>query len=469
MTASRLGGILLKSLLGLVALELIARLVVTVGHIELPESGVGGLDRRYAAEGLPPLLQPDRNLIFSMRPNVDADYPRYGAYDQGLAPVHVHTNDRGYRTPPFADAKAPGVVRIVCLGDSSTFGMQVEESATYPRQLAARLEEAAPGRFEVINLGVPGYSSRQGVEQLNQQVLTLQPDVVFFAFGTNDRAWPRALSDDELIALNQSATGAFFWRLREILDHVTLYKVLRKLTPMLVATAPPATDAAPRAASEGIAGAITAANALVHNAGGTLVVLNGDFFGTDAIRGIAQGVQSERTPFIDLVGTFNAVRQQATQKFEVGHNLPPLRRAPGQMAFRVYAPDQAEVTMEISRFGRGTERIAMHDDGSDGDQVAHDGVFTAVITGSNGEPLRYVYLGSTPIGPVREFSRPRPSALVRQTRFDDRNAFVDQYGEVMLLADPTHPDAEGQAVIAQALTAYLLADPQIQARLHPHS
>jgi lysophospholipase L1-like esterase len=469
MTASRLGGILLKSLLGLVALELVARLVVAVGHIQLPESGVGGLDRRFIAEGLPPLLQPDRNLIFSMRPNVDGDYPRYGAYDQSLAKVHVHTNDRGYRTPPFSDAKAPGVIRIVCLGDSSTFGMQVEERETYPRQLAARLEEAAPGRFEVINLGVPGYSSRQGVEQVSQQVLALQPDVVFFAFGTNDRAWPRELSDEELITLNQSATGGFFWRLRQVLDHVTLYKVLRALTPLVVPTAPPATDASPRASGEGIATAITATNAMVHSVGGTLVVLNGDFFGTDAIKGIAHGVQSEHTPFIDLVGTFNAVRQQATQKFEIQHHLPPLPRLPGQMTFRVYAPHEAEVTMEMSRFGRGTEQIVMHDDGSNGDQVEHDGVFTAVISGRNGEPLHYVYLGSTPIGPVREFSKPRPSTLARQMPFDDRNAFVDQYGEVMLLADPTHPDAQGQAIIAQALAAYLLADPQIQARLHPSS
>ena len=463
----RLGGILLKTLVGLLALELIARVVVAVGHIDLPESGVGGLDRRYAAEGLPVLLRPDRNLIFAMRPNVDADYPRVGVYDQSLEHVHVHTNDRGYRTPPFADAKAPGVIRIVCLGDSSTFGMQVEEADTYPRLLAARLEEAAPGKFEVINLGVPGYSSRQGLEQLQRQVLALKPDVVFFAFGTNDRAWPRAISDDELIRLNQSTMGGLLFHLRELLDHSTLYKVLRRLTPLVVPSDPAATEGPPRTSAEGIAAAIDAAQTEVDYAGGILVVLNGDFFGTDAVKSITQAVRARNTPYVDLVGTFNAVRQQATQKFEVAHHLPPLRRERGQMTFRVYAPDHTDVLMEMSRFGRGTEQIEMHDDGTEGDQVAHDGVFTVVIHGANGEPLRYVYLGGTPIGPVREFSKPRPSNMARQMRFDDRNAFVDQYGQVMLLADPTHPDAEGQAVIAQALAAQLLADPKIQARLHP--
>ena len=62
---------------------------------------------------------------------------------------------------------------VVCLGDSITH-------AGYP----AELENMLPVR--VINAGVPGNTSRQGLARLDRDVLSHKPAAVVVLFGTND-------------------------------------------------------------------------------------------------------------------------------------------------------------------------------------------------------------------------------------------------------------------------------------------
>lgn len=48
----------------------------------------------------------------------------------------------------------PGaLVRVLCVGDSHTFGAGVDVYESYPAQLQALLDADSPGRFSVINLG----------------------------------------------------------------------------------------------------------------------------------------------------------------------------------------------------------------------------------------------------------------------------------------------------------------------------
>ncbi len=105
----------------------------------------------------------------------------------------VHTGPEGYRTPAFERAPKPGRLRVVALGDSSTFGWGVEDGETYPARLEAVLDrdEASSrdaGDWEVLNLGVPGYSSFQGRVMLEREALPLAPDVVTFSYLANDGA-----------------------------------------------------------------------------------------------------------------------------------------------------------------------------------------------------------------------------------------------------------------------------------------
>jgi lysophospholipase L1-like esterase len=103
----------------------------------------------------------------------------------------------GFRGPGLAPEKPPGVTRIVCLGDSGTFGIETMRDAPdgaprwqlavdYPGRLAGRLARDLPGRVEVVNAGVVGYSSSHGLRQLVVKLLPLAPDIVTVRFGAND-------------------------------------------------------------------------------------------------------------------------------------------------------------------------------------------------------------------------------------------------------------------------------------------
>src|SRR5262245_58153780 len=99
----------------------------------------------------------------------------------------IALNADGFRSAPMATAKRSGLLRVACIGDSWTFGMNVNQDQTYPARLEALLQRRTPGsNVEVMNFGVLGYSSFQGLELLKRRVLDFHPDVLIIGFGMND-------------------------------------------------------------------------------------------------------------------------------------------------------------------------------------------------------------------------------------------------------------------------------------------
>lgn len=97
-------------------------------------------------------------------------------------------NALGLRGPPVARAKGEGVYRIVCLGGSTTYGAAVEAHQTWPARLERLLDEAAPpGRdYQVLNAGVPGYTSAESLVNLALRLVELQPDALIVYHAIND-------------------------------------------------------------------------------------------------------------------------------------------------------------------------------------------------------------------------------------------------------------------------------------------
>jgi lysophospholipase L1-like esterase len=115
-------------------------------------------------------------------------------------------NSLGFRGPETLLQKPDGALRIVCLGDSRTFGVRTDKWGAfsydndYPAALERLLhEEGAHPGVEVINAGVIGYTSAHGLAQLETQLLPLHPDIITVAFGFNDHslAWNAALGARE--------------------------------------------------------------------------------------------------------------------------------------------------------------------------------------------------------------------------------------------------------------------------------
>lgn len=119
----------------------------------------------------------------------------------GRERVRIRVNGAGLRDDrDYAIPKPPGVRRVLVLGDSFTFAGKVALEQTFPKRLERLLDEGASGaRYEVLNLAVPGYNTRQQAVQLAEQGLAFEPDFVIVAFVLND-----ALPAAQLVPLDST-------------------------------------------------------------------------------------------------------------------------------------------------------------------------------------------------------------------------------------------------------------------------
>jgi lysophospholipase L1-like esterase len=109
-------------------------------------------------------------------------------------------NPEGYRGPAVSDVRDPSVLRILSLGDSTTYGVGVESDQTYSAFLEGMLNDQSC-RAEVINAGVPSYTSEQGVAALRLRWQFYRPDLITTYFGNNDSSRVLTRPDRELAAV----------------------------------------------------------------------------------------------------------------------------------------------------------------------------------------------------------------------------------------------------------------------------
>ena len=109
-------------------------------------------------------------------------------YDGWFAGVPAHTNSLGFRDRrEYSLTKDPGTFRILVLGDSVTFGHGALYETSYPYLLEQRLREWRPDvKWEVWNLGVPGYNTAQELAYLEEVGGRYSPDLVIVGFFLND-------------------------------------------------------------------------------------------------------------------------------------------------------------------------------------------------------------------------------------------------------------------------------------------
>jgi lysophospholipase L1-like esterase len=84
-------------------------------------------------------------------------------------------------------ASVPGAVRVLHIGESTTFGLGVKPDEAYPAVLARLLEERYPRRrFVALNRGVPGLTTTAMLRTLPDKLQVLRPDLVTIMAGAND-------------------------------------------------------------------------------------------------------------------------------------------------------------------------------------------------------------------------------------------------------------------------------------------
>jgi lysophospholipase L1-like esterase len=113
-------------------------------------------------------------LPYVLRPNYNDDNNKF-----------MH-NGYGLRGKSFDIKKPPGVFRIVCLGASTTYCIYAWERQTYPDRLEQLIEKNGLGPVEVLNAGVPGWTSMETLINFQLRLLNLDPDMIIVYHGHND-------------------------------------------------------------------------------------------------------------------------------------------------------------------------------------------------------------------------------------------------------------------------------------------
>ncbi len=136
-----------------------------------------------------------------------------------------------YSKASESDQRQGGDLRVLCVGDSFTFGLGAPSQQSYPAQLERMLNRTYTNRhFVVINRGHPGQNSWEMLQALPKNIADTAPDTVMLLTGANDH-WnfggyetsPGAgnVWGTSRRLLSKSSLGRLIFLLIDGLDHTT--------------------------------------------------------------------------------------------------------------------------------------------------------------------------------------------------------------------------------------------------------
>jgi lysophospholipase L1-like esterase len=464
------------------------RLLILVPDDTLIWRNLANVHRTYVDVFSPVRTEQDRvALLRRFVPNLPDEFRANPTW-------RIDLSSQGYRTDEYTVAKPEGRVRIACLGDSWTFGMNVNRDQTYPSRLTARLREAQPDtNVEVLNFGVLGYSSFQGLQLLKTRVLALEPDILAIGFAMNDSE-VAGYRDRDVITSTRPRLGT---RLAEAAKDFEFYKLLRYLA-LSIRFRPTPVGEYIRDESESKSGAIDydaiepwtrvsprdyEANIremirLQTSLGGKAVLIDNELWDESPYRPILRKISADTVvPLVDSLQIVADGKRRIERELEARlglapHELdpPPLPGPPGPPApsatviFRVFhgtfpVPGAMSIVGADPQLGDLVPNaVLMHDDGRDGDERAGDGVWSYTASFPAGKHVFYVYTNSGARGRWEGLDVPTirhrtiPATAARGPVYLP----IETFGQVYMQADNWHTNAKGYELIADAVARALV-------------
>jgi hypothetical protein len=123
-------------------------------------------------------VQFDPWLGWANRPGAAGPMRVVGQYEP-----FARNNSRGLRDREIDPARRKGGLRVLCLGDSFTWGWGVGDDETYPKVLEREL-----AGVEAVNAGVCAWGTAQELVWLEREGFGYGPDAVTLGFYLNDFA-----------------------------------------------------------------------------------------------------------------------------------------------------------------------------------------------------------------------------------------------------------------------------------------
>lgn len=123
------------------------------------------------------------NLLGDFDPNLDTKETL-----SGKLTYHIKTNSQGLRSNrELSETKPENTIRVLCIGDSFTYGTGVDNEYTYPAILSEYLEKQYPDKnIEVINAGVFLYDIIDEMDYYAEKGHIFKADFVVVQFYEND-------------------------------------------------------------------------------------------------------------------------------------------------------------------------------------------------------------------------------------------------------------------------------------------
>jgi lysophospholipase L1-like esterase len=467
------------------------------------------------------LLEEDKTFIWKNRPNVRRRYvdvyspshteeerrslerrflPRLPDSLKRNPKWEISTNSAGFRTAEFAKAKPPRTFRIVCLGDSWTFGSNVDQDKAYPQQLTALLERNFPrAHFEVLNLGVMGYSSYQGLQLLKRQVLDFDPDLVLIGFAMND-SHVSGYRDQDMQDYKESRTAAT--TVVRLAQKSELYKLLSYLTRSMIEKPTSIGEQLKASAHAGRGGDIldmpegqsyeqfeawtrvplndyekniVEMIRLTRDRGAGAILLFNELWRNNPYRIALEKISAaQRVPLVDSSALIAEKRRRIEEELEKKLGLVPDKQSARfgnnevEVVFRVYSgaypvPEAMYIVGNHPKLGNpAPNQIRMYDDGTHGDQRAGDRVWSYAATFPSGTNLFYVYTNSGKEGKWEGLDLPAIRGF-KVAGIGERTIYrpIESFGKLPMQADNWHTNAEGYDLIANALLRTLKREPKL--------
>jgi lysophospholipase L1-like esterase len=120
----------------------------------------------------------DRFLDFHAKPNLDITLCN-GA--------KVNLNSEGFRDVDIPIVPERGRRLIICVGESSTWGLGASDNNhTYPKLLEEELKRASTEPFVVMNAGFPAYTTVHNLQLLQMRLLKYKPEAILYMGFSND-------------------------------------------------------------------------------------------------------------------------------------------------------------------------------------------------------------------------------------------------------------------------------------------
>lgn len=126
------------------------------------------------------VLVPHADRFWTTKPGVESQSMAGTVASSATLNFTVSTDQDGCRRVPTVQGARD---LVAFLGDSTTFGVGVDDDQTFAALLQARLSGT-----QTVNLGVPGYTAFQGRLRLESFTFPRAPRVLVVTFGFNDAA-----------------------------------------------------------------------------------------------------------------------------------------------------------------------------------------------------------------------------------------------------------------------------------------